>query len=220
VVDPEVARPNPGSFLLWRHLYREGLGSHQRCLDVGSGTGLLAVQLARNGATHVHAVDIQAAAVANTLTNAFRNGVADRVTATALDLYPWVPEERYDLIVASLDQKPADPVTQDTSHRQVDFWGRNLLDHLIGLLPEALDPDGVAYVVQLSIVGEQRTVQRLEHLGYTVRVVDYAVVPLDSVVEGSGGQIKHVASHSDAYGLTVGDQDLVVAYLLEITTAS
>ena len=220
VVDPEVARPNPGSFLLWRHLYREGLGSHQRCLDVGSGTGLLAVQLARNGATHVHAVDIQPAAVANTLTNAFRNGVADRVTATALDLYPWVPEERYDLIVASLDQKPADPVTQDTSHRQVDFWGRNLIDHLIGLLPEALDPDGVAYVVQLSIVGEQRTVQRLEHLGYTVRVVDYAVVPLDSVVEGSSGQIKHVASHSDAYGLTVGDQDLVVAYLLEITTAS
>jgi len=142
------------------------------------------------------------------------------VLATALDLYPWVPEERYDLIVASLDQKPADPVTQDTSHRQVDFWGRNLIDHLIGLLPEALDPDGVAYVVQLSIVGEQRTVQRLEHLGYTVRVVDYAVVPLDSVVEGSSGQIKHVASHSDAYGLTVGDQDLVVAYLLEITTAS
>ncbi len=114
----------------------------------------------------MHAVDIQPAAVANTLTNAFRNGVADRVTATALDLYPWVPEERYDLIVASLDQKPADPATQDTTHRQVDFWGRNLLDHLIGLLPEALDPDGVAYVVQLSIVGEQRTVQRLEHLGY------------------------------------------------------
>jgi S-methylmethionine-dependent homocysteine/selenocysteine methylase/SAM-dependent methyltransferase len=220
VVDPEVAKPNPGSFLLWRHLYREGLGSHQRCLDVGSGTGLLAVQLARNGATHVHAVDIQPAAVANTLTNAFRNGVADRVTATALDLYPWVPEERYDLIVASLDQRPADPATQDTTHRQVDFWGRNLLDHLIGLLPEALDEDGVAYVVQLSIVGEQRTVQRLEHLGYGVRVVDYAVVPLESMVEGASDQIKHVEAHSDAYGLRVGDQDLVVAYLLEITAAT
>jgi S-methylmethionine-dependent homocysteine/selenocysteine methylase/SAM-dependent methyltransferase len=219
VVDPTVAKPNPGSFLLWRHLYREGLGAHQRCLDVGSGTGLLAVQLARNGATHVHAVDVQPTAVANTLTNAFRNGVADRVTATALDLYPWVPEERYDLIVASLDQRPADPATQDTSHRQVDFWGRNLLDHLIGLLPEALDEDGVAYVVQLSIVGEQRTVQRLERLGYGVRVVDYEVVPLESMVDGASDQIKHVEAHSDAYGLTVGDQELVVAYLLEITAA-
>jgi S-methylmethionine-dependent homocysteine/selenocysteine methylase/SAM-dependent methyltransferase len=219
VVDPEVANPNPGSFLLWRHLYREGLGAHQRCLDVGSGTGLLAVQLARNGATHVHAVDIQPPAVANTLTNAFRNGVADRVTAEALDLYPWVPEERYDLIVASLDQRPADPAAQDTTHRQVDFWGRNLLDHLIGLLPEALDEDGVAYVVQLSIVGEQRTVQHLEHLGYGARVVDYAVVPLESMLDAGSSteQIKHVEQHSDAYGIAVGDQDLIVVYLLEIT---
>ena len=218
VVDPEVAKPNPGSYLLWRHLYREGLGAHGRCLDVGSGTGLLAVQLARNGATHVHAVDIQPAAVANTLTNAFRNGVADRVTATALDLYPWVPEERYDLIVASLDQRPADPAAQDTSHRQVDFWGRNLLDHLIGLLPEALAEDGAAYVVQLSIVGERRTVAQLERLGFTVRVVDYAVVPLDTMVDPGAGrdQIRHVEQHSDAYAVRVGDDDLIVAYLLEI----
>ena len=193
---------------------------HQRCLVVGSGTGLLAVQLARNGAAHVHAVDIEPAAVANTLTNAFRNGVAERVTATALDLYPWVPEERYDIIVASLDQVPADPAAQDTTHRQVDFWGRNLLDHLIGLLPEALDDDGVAYVVQLSIVGEQRTVERLDHLGYDVRIADYAVVPLETVVEHPSRQIEHVELHSDAYHLTVGDQDMVVVYLLEITKAA
>jgi SAM-dependent methyltransferase len=219
VVDPEVAAPNPGSFLLWRHLYREGLGGHQRCLDVGAGTGLLAVQLARNGATHVHAVDIHPAAVANTLTNAFRNGVADRVSATALDLYPWVPEERYDVIVASLDQEPADPATQDISHRQVDFWGRNLLDHLIGLLPEALDDDGVAYIVQLSVVGERRTVRRLEHLGYDVRVADYAVVPTETMLDTRGDQIRHVEEHSDAYRLRVGEQDLVVAYLLEVARA-
>ena len=37
------------------------------------------------------------AAVANTLANAFRNGVADRVSGAAVDLYPWVPEERYEV---------------------------------------------------------------------------------------------------------------------------
>jgi hypothetical protein len=68
-------------------------------------------------------------------------------------------------------------------------------------------------------VGEERTVQRLEGLGYGVRVVDYAVVPLDSMVEGATEQIKHVEAHSDAYGLTVGDEELVVVYLLEITAA-
>ena len=37
----------------------EGVGAHQRCLDIGCGSGLLTVQLARNGAAHVHAIDIE-----------------------------------------------------------------------------------------------------------------------------------------------------------------
>jgi hypothetical protein len=116
---------------------------------------------------------------------------------------------------------PVDPYDQPNSHRPLDFWGRNLLDHLIGLLPEALDEDGVAYLVHLSIVGEQRTVRHLEHLGYGVRVVDYAVVPLESMLEpgSSTEQIKHVEEHSDAYGISVGDQELTVVYLLEITAS-
>ena len=81
----------------------------KRCLDVGCGSGLLAVQLALNGAEHVHAIDIQRRAVANTLANAFRNGVADRVSGAEVDLYMVEPEERYDLVVASLYQMPVDP---------------------------------------------------------------------------------------------------------------
>ena len=105
-VDPGVFVPTQGSFLTWKYLYREGIGAHQRCLDIGCGSGLLTVALARNGAAHVHAIDIDEAAVKNTLTNAFRNGVADRVSGAARDLYPWVPEERYDVIVASLYPDP------------------------------------------------------------------------------------------------------------------
>ena len=39
----------------------------KRCLDIGCGTGMLAIELARNGAEHVHAIDIDRRAVANTL---------------------------------------------------------------------------------------------------------------------------------------------------------
>ncbi len=217
--EPGVFVPTQGSFLIWKYLYREGIGAHQRCVDIGCGTGLLTVQLARNGATHVHAIDIDEAAIKNTLTNAFRNGVADRVSASVQDLYPWVPEERYDLIIASLYQLPVDPFEQVVTHRPLDYWGRNLLDHLIGLLSEALAEDGTAYILQLSIIGEDRTRQLLAQRGYRSRVVDFGFFELDGIFGDKHEQIERVETSSDAYHLRLGDRDVMVAYLLEVTRA-
>ena len=216
-VENGVFVPTQGSFMVWKYLYREGIGPHQRCLDVGCGTGLLTIQLARNGAAHVHSIDIDEAAVKNTLTNAFRNGVADRVSAATQDLYPWVPEERYDLIVASLFQMPVDPFEQVTTHRPLDYWGRSLIDHLIRLLPQALADDGVAYLLQLSIIGEERTAQLLDRIGYQSRVVDFGFFEFTDLFRDKGEQIARVEELSDAYHLKLGDTDVMVAYLLEVT---
>lgn len=215
--EPGVFVPTQGSLLVWKYFYREGTGAHQRCLDIGCGTGLLAIQLARNGAAHVHGLDISAAAVKNTLTNAFRNGVADRVTAAVQDLYPWVPEERYDVIVASLYQTPVDPFEPVVSHRPLDYWGRGLIDHLIRMLPEALADDGTAYVMQLSIIGERRTTQLLGRLGYQARVVDFGLFEFTELFQDARDQIARVEELSDAYHLKLGAADVMAAYLLEIT---
>ena len=218
-VDPGVFIPTQGSFLIWKYLFREGIGAHQRCLDLGCGTGLQTVQMARNGAAHVHAIDIDQAAVMNTLTNAFRNGVADRVSAAPADLFPWVPEERYDVIVASLYQMPVDPFEQVSSHRPLDYWGRNLLDHLISLLPEALAEDGTAYVLQLSIIGQERTIEELKALGLRSRVVDFSFFEFHELFHEKSAQIQRVEELSDAYHLKLGSTDVMVAYLLEIKRA-
>ena len=216
-VEPGVFAPTQGSFLVWKYLYREGIGAHQRCLDIGCGTGLLTVQLARNGAAHVHGLDIAPAAVKNTMTNAFRNGVADRVSAAVQDLYPWVPEERYDVIVASLYQTPVDPFEPIVSHRPLDYWGRGLVDHLLRMLPEALADDGTAYVMQLSIIGERRTTQLLDRLGYQARVVDFGLFEFSDLFHDASDQIARVEDLSDAYHLKLGATDVMAAYLLEIT---
>ncbi len=216
-VEPGVFVPTQGSFLIWKYLYREGIGAHQRCVDIGCGSGLLTVQLARNGAAHVHAIDIDETAAMNTLTNAFRNGVSDRVSAAQEDLFPWVPDERYDVIVASLYQLPVDPFEQVVTHRPLDYWGRNLLDHLIRLLPEALADDGTAYIMQLSIIGEQRTAQLLDQMGYQARVVDFGFFEFSELFHDKHEQIKRVEEHSDAYHLKLGTTDVMVAYLLEVT---
>jgi release factor glutamine methyltransferase len=208
--------PTQGSYLVWRHLFREQVGARRRCLDIGCGSGLLTVQLARNGAAHVHAIDLDKRAVANTLTNAFRNGVADRVTAATVDLFPWVPEEQYDVIVASLFQTPVDPFEQVTTHRPLDYWGRNLIDQLIGKLPGALAPGGVVYVMQLSIIGHERTQELLEEHGFAARVVDFGFFEFHELFRDKQEQIRRVEHLSDAYHLAIGDQDVMVAYLLEV----
>ncbi len=215
--DPGVFRPTQGSFLIWKYLFRSGAGQGKRCLDVGCGTGILAVQLALNGASHVHAIDIQRKAVGNMLANAFRNGVANRVSGAVVDLYAYQPDEKYDLIVASLYQMPVDPLGEITGHRPVDFWGRNLLDHLILHLPDMLTDDGVAYVMQISILGQVRTAELLAEAGLEARVVDFSFFHFSPAFYENIEQIRRVEQLSDAYHLTFGEDEVMVMVLLEIT---
>jgi len=213
---PGVFVPTLGSLLVWKHLERGRIGTGKRCLDVGCGSGLLTVGLAQNGAAHVHAVDIEREAVATTLANAYRNGVAEYVSGAEVDIYMLAPEHRYDVVVASLYQMPVDPYEQSGGHRPLDYWGRNLVDHLIGLLPRLLAGDGVAYLMQLSIVSQLETAARLEAAGLTGRVVDYGFFPFTEAFARNRAQIERVEELSDAYHLELGDTDVMVAYLLEI----
>jgi S-methylmethionine-dependent homocysteine/selenocysteine methylase/tRNA1(Val) A37 N6-methylase TrmN6 len=216
VVDPGVFRPTQGSFLLWKNLFTSGAGRGKRCLEVGCGCGILTVQLALNGAQQVHAIDIQPEAITNTLANAFRNDVAGRVTAEPVDLYTYQPEEKYDLVVASLYQMPVDPLGEMTGHRPADFWGRNLLDHLLKLLPRLLARGGRAYVMQISILGQLRTAELMQQLGLEATVVDYAFFHFTPVFYENIEQIRRVERLSDAYHLQFGEDDVMVMYLLEV----
>lgn len=64
-------------------------GPVPRCLDVGSGSGILAIAAARLGVPRVEAVDLDPDAVAATEANAARNGVAGRVVAAVGTLETW-----------------------------------------------------------------------------------------------------------------------------------
>jgi ribosomal protein L11 methyltransferase len=84
----------------------DGLLDDARVLDVGCGSGILAIAAARLGARSAHGVDTDPIAVDATLANARRNRVARRVTAArgSVPLVDGTGRTRgpYDLVLANL----------------------------------------------------------------------------------------------------------------------
>jgi hypothetical protein len=175
--------------------------------------------MARNGAAHVHAIDVDERAVANTLDNAFRNGVAELVSGETADFYPWIPTERYEVIVANLPQVPVDPAAQLSSHRPTDYWGRGLVDQVIAKLPHALAAEGVALLTVTSLLSQARTGELLAELGLREQVVCWDLQDLPEQYRTHAAHLAHVEQLSDAYRLHAGADDLLVIYLLEIRRA-
>lgn len=90
-------------------------------LDMGSGTGVLAILAALRGAAHVDAVDIDQWSYENCRENAEENAVADRVEPVLGDVSK-IQGRRYDFILANIN--------------------RNVLMADMGAYADALNPEG------------------------------------------------------------------------------
>ncbi len=81
----------------------EWLQPGERVLDLGTGSGILAIAAARRGAARVRALDIDPVAVQVAWENVQRNGVADRVTVARGSLEEALAEgEPFDGILANI----------------------------------------------------------------------------------------------------------------------
>ena len=72
-------------------------------LDMGSGTGILAILAAKRGASHVDAIDIDEWAYENGTENVAANGVADRVRPMQGDA-SLLGTDRYDFVLANINR--------------------------------------------------------------------------------------------------------------------
>lgn len=83
---------------------REALFLGASVLDVGCGSGVLAVTAAVLGAGRVEGIDISPAAIETTLDNARRNGVDGRVTVSAMPLSELATRDdsQFDVVLANI----------------------------------------------------------------------------------------------------------------------
>lgn len=97
VLPPDRARMSP---VLARFLHRnKTLFENKSVLEIGTGSGILAVVMAKHGAKSVVATDIMDASVNNTQANAEILNLQHVIEVRKGDLFGPIKEERFDLIV-------------------------------------------------------------------------------------------------------------------------
>lgn len=123
--------------------------------DIGTGTGVLAVVLARRGVRRVVGTDQDPLALACARENVERLGAGDRVTVVEADLFP---EGRAPLVVCNPPWIPAKP-TSPLEHAVYDPGSRMLRGFLAGLAGQ-LAPGGEGWLILSDLA---------EHLGLRPR---------------------------------------------------
>lgn len=183
LVAPGVYAPQSDTFLLADALEREQLKPHAEVLDVGTGTGALALAAARRGA-RVTAVDSSWRAVAATRLNAALR--RQRVRVLRGDLLDPAAGRRFDLIVCNPPYVPA-PRPRPPRRGAAVAWdaghdGRAVLDRICDGAAGLLHPAGALLLVHSALSGVQATLDRLHDAGLHADVVERRFVPFGPVL--------------------------------------
>ncbi|MFF8847319.1 HemK2/MTQ2 family protein methyltransferase [Streptomyces sp. NPDC015127] len=188
---PGVYVPQRDTFLLADAMAREPLGPGADVLDVGTGSGALALAAARRGA-RVTAVDSSWRAVLTTRANAVLAG--HRVEVLHGDLLAPAAGRRFDLIVANPPYVPA-PRTRPPRRGPAVAWdagpdGRAVLDRLCDGAAALLRPRGALLMVQSALCGVAPTLERLRRTGLDPVVVDREQVPFGPVLRSRAAWLR------------------------------
>ncbi|MFD4628433.1 HemK2/MTQ2 family protein methyltransferase [Streptomyces sp. NPDC058284] len=180
---PGVYAPQHDTALLVRALDREGIDDGTSVLDLGTGSGALAVAAARRGA-RVTAIDISWRAVLTARLNARLSGQS--VAVRRGDLTAEVPSGPYDLVVSNPPYVPS-PSPRLPRRGPARAWdggpaGRLVVDRVCDAAPRALRPRGVLLMVHSALCDVDATLDRLASRGMDAEVADRRSVPFGPVL--------------------------------------
>ncbi|WP_037671227.1 HemK2/MTQ2 family protein methyltransferase [Streptomyces griseus] len=179
---PGVYEPQHDTRLLADALRREGIRPGADVLDVGTGSGALALEAARLGA-RVTAVDISWRAVLTTRFNAWLS--RQQVSVRHGDLTAAVRDRAFDLVISNPPYVPSPerrPPRGAARAWDAGQDGRALLDRVCAEAPEVLRPSGALLLVHSGLCGVEDTLARLGDAGLSAVVTDRTSIPFGPVL--------------------------------------
>lgn len=207
VVLPGVFRPHSDSWLLAKHV-RDHLRPGASVVDLCTGSGLLAVTAAANGARDVAAVDVSRRAVLTARLNARLNGV--KVDARRGDLLEPLAGRRFDLIVSNPPYVPADadalPTRGPARAWDAGHDGRALLDRICADAPRQLRPGGVILLIHSDVCDASRTIELLTAASLDSEIVECTRGPLGPLLAQRADELRRkglLATDADSEELVV-----------------
>jgi release factor glutamine methyltransferase len=172
-------------------LYSQLLAEHipdltgQSVVDVGSGSGFLAIIARFQGAKRVYLLDSYDSAIELALENAERNGIRDALVRLPMgnSMIPLPPGEKVDIILSNPAQLPLPRAERDNSPFYAGPDGRSMIDAIIREAPGKLSPRGSLLMTHNSLANLPKSLALLRSLKLEPRVVAERQIPFRPFID-------------------------------------
>jgi len=192
IKDRKIYMPSAATRLIAENLHEiDGL----RVLDLGTGSGVLAILASKLGARNVVATDVSDRAIKIAKRNAEINGV--EIDFRVGDLFNPVRGELFDLIICNPPMTPSPIQLRRFTWGGID--GRLILDRVIDEAPSHLRRNGRLILPVISLVGIGRTYQALLGRGFIPKILDYQVHPFGKILRRLLNHLKSLPDSDYVY---------------------
>ncbi len=170
LVEADVYEPAEDTYLMANNLnVRQG----EQVLELGTGSGLLAILAAKIGAD-VIATDINPAALVCARKNASTHKVGNKIDFRSGDLFDPVVGERFDMVIFNPPYLPIEK--EEVIEGQIDrAWdggpdGRRIIDRFLSGISDHLKSKGRAMFLQSSLSDISKTLDILKARCFQVKI--------------------------------------------------
>jgi release factor glutamine methyltransferase len=154
-------------------------------VDIGTGSGFLAIVACFRGAARVYVLDTNEAAIATAMENAERNGVRDRFVHLPIGdtIIPLPPGEKVDVVISNPAQVPLPRPENANSAYYAGQDGRAMIEDVIRQTPSRLSPSGRLLMVHNSVTDFPKSMTLFKSVGLMPRVLAERSLELRSLFD-------------------------------------